>query len=317
MAATLLSERAGDGRPMDYPTRFMFLITRIRWSGLLFTLAILIPVPTLADERPLDVFVSILPQKYFVERVGAERVAVSVMVGPGRSPATYDPTPRQLSRLSEAELYFRIGVAFENVWMDRIRAANPHMQIIDSLRGIELRTVDSAARDESPAGNGGIKDPHVWTDPGRVKIMAANIRDALIESDPEHRADYERNYKSFAADLERLDSWIRDLFRELPSHNFMVFHPSWGYFADAYGLRQIPIESGGKEPGPKTLALLIDDARKAGVKVIFVQQQFSRRTAQTVAQAIGAEVVSVDPLAEDYLENMRRVARAFAGALEK
>jgi zinc transport system substrate-binding protein len=260
--------------------------------------------------------VSIQPEKYFVERIGGERTAVSVMVGPGRSPATYEPTPRQLAHLCQARLYFRIGVAFEDIWMNRIRAANAKMKIIEMERGIKLRDIDSVGEGKAGTAGGRTKDPHVWTDPRLVKIMAAHIRDALVETDPGHGAEYESRYKAFAADLDRLDQWIRELFRGLTSHGFMVFHPSWGYFADAYGLKQIPIESAGKEPGPRTLSTVIDQGRKAHVKVIFVQQQFSRRTAVTVAQAIGAKVVMVDPLAENYLENLRHVAQSFAQAMQ-
>ena len=285
------------------------------WLVLLLIFVVLRPISGLASDSPIEVFVSILPQKYFVERVGGDRVSVSVMVGPGRSPATYEPTPRQLSHLSKARLYFGIGVAFERIWMDRISAANPHMKIIDTQRGIKLRDIDSLGVGKTSAVSGGLKDPHVWTDPLLVKIMAAHIRDALIESDPENRAEYESNYTSFAADLGSLDQWIRDLFQGLSSRNFMVFHPSWGYFADAYGLKQIPIESAGKEPGARTLATLIEQGRKAQVKVIFVQQQFSRSAAETVAQAIGARVVTVDPLAENYLDNLRHVAQALVEAL--
>jgi zinc transport system substrate-binding protein len=290
-------------------------VTR-HWLSWILICVVLRPAPGLADDAPLQIVVSILPEKYFVERVGGEGVAVSVMVGPGRSPATYEPTPRQLAHLSQARLYFRIGVAFEDTWMSRIRAANPQMKVIDLERGIKLRDIDSVGARKAAAAGGRAKDPHVWTDPRLVKIMAAHIRDALIESNPGHRAEYESHYRAFAADLDRLDHWIRDLFQGLTSHSFMVFHPSWGYFADAYGLQQIPIESAGKEPGPKTLSTAIDQGRKAHVKVIFVQQQFSRSAAETVAQAIGATVVTVDPLAEDYLDNMRHVARAFVEALK-
>ena len=249
------------------------------WLSWIVICAVLRPIPAFADDAPMRIFVSILPEKYFVQRIGGERVAVSVMVGPGRSPATYEPTPRQLADLSQARLYFRIGVAFEDIWMNRIRAANPQMKIIEMERGITLRDIDPAGGGAAHTAEGRGKDPHVWIDPRLVRIMAAHIRDALIESDPGHGAEYERRYQVFASDLDRLDQWIRELFQGLSSRSFMVFHPSWGYFADAYGLKQIPIESAGKEPGPRTLARVIDEGRRAHVKVIFVQQQFSRRPA--------------------------------------
>ncbi|MDD3938003.1 zinc ABC transporter substrate-binding protein [Rhodoferax sp.] len=261
-------------------------------------------------SAPLPVFVSILPQKYFVERVGGEQVVVSVMVGPGQSPATYEPTPRQMTALSQAKLYFSIGVAFEDTWMKRIQAATPALRVVPMQRGIALLPLTG------PGGEAAGTDPHIWTSPLRVKIMAASIRDALIETDPAHRGDYELNYRAFIAELDALDRDVRALLMSAKGKSFLVFHPSWGYFANDYGLRQIPIEAEGKEPGAKALVRVIDLGKREGARVIFVQTQFSRRTAETVAAAIGARVVGVDPLAENYPQNLLRVAHEFAEALK-
>jgi zinc transport system substrate-binding protein len=269
-----------------------------------------------AGAQPIPVFVSILPEKYFVERVGGEHVSVSVMVEPGQSPATYEVTPRQMARLAAARLYFRIGVPFEDAWMARIMAANPAMTVLELQEGMVLRNVDRVDdwNDLHPAAVRAT-DPHVWTDPRRVELMAARIRDALIQQDPADRAAYEEGFRGFKADLRELDDYIRNRLRELQGTRFMVFHPSWGYFADAYGLRQIPVETGGKEPGPRTLQRVIELGRREGVSVIFVQEQFSTRTARAIARSLDAKVVTVDPLAEDYVNNLRQVADEFAEAL--
>jgi len=263
-----------------------------------------------AASAPLPVFVSILPQKYFVERVGGKQVVVSVMVGPGQSPATYEPMPRQMTALSRARLYFSIGVAFENTWMKRIQAANPALRVVPMQRGVELLPLTG------PGGEAAGADPHIWTSPLRVKIMAASIRDALIETDPAHHGDYESNCRAFIAELDALDRDVRALLMLAKGKSFLVFHPSWGYFANDYGLRQIPIEAEGKEPGAKAIVRVIDLGKREGARVIFVQTQFSRRTAETVAAAIGARVVAVDPLAENYPQNLLRVVHEFAEALK-
>jgi zinc transport system substrate-binding protein len=267
---------------------------------------------TTVFAAPLEVFVSIPPQKYFVEQVGGKHVTVSVIVEPGHSPATYEPTPRQITRLSRASLYFAIGVAFEDVWMSRIHNANPEIKIIALQKVVPLREVDQLG---SVLQEKGRKDPHIWTSPPLVQLIAARTRDALIAEDPTHRADYAANCKRFVADLEELDRYIHNRLRGMEGGSFMVFHPSWGYFADTYGLHQIPIESGGKEPGARALQQVIEVGRRKGVKVIFVQKQFSNRTAETVARALGARVAPVDPLAEEYLKNLRHVADIFAEAL--
>jgi len=264
-----------------------------------------------AADEPTGIAVSILPMKYFVERVGGERVRVMVVVGPGQSPATYEPTPRQIAELAQARAYFRIGVPFENAWMPRMAAVNASMCVVDLREDIRLRPLDSANN-----GRGTGNDPHVWTSPPLVKQMSARIRDTLADLMPQHAAEFAMNQKRFAADLEALDAEIRSTLADRKERRFLVFHPAWSYFADAYGLQEIPIEAGGKEPGPQTMARVIDYARREDIRVVFVQKQFSQNEAQAVAKAIGGEVVTLDPLAEDFLSNTRAAAAAFARALK-
>lgn len=273
----------------------------------------------------ISVYVSILPQKFFVERIGGQRVRVGVMVGPGQNPHMYDPTPRQMTELSEAQLYFRIGVAFENVWMDRLAAINPGMRIVDTREGIALRQIEAHLHDEGGEHaheqegyrehqhEDGYEDhemdPHIWMNPKLVIIQAETIAQALSEVDPDHADVYAENLMAFKKELDQLDQEIRQLLLDLPIRTFMVFHPSWGYFADEYGLTQIPIELQGKEPSAKELSEFAQLAKKENIRVIFVQSQFSVKSAQAVARAVGAEVVYLDPLAEDYLNNLRRTAQ--------
>ena len=296
-------------------------------AGLLCLLGLL-AAPAWGGAAPLPVFVSILPQKYFVERIGGDQVKVAVLVGPGRSPATYEPTPKQMAELSQARLYFSIGVPFEAVWMKRLAANNPRMKVIDSRRGIQLLPMASHHHhddEKHPAGDPhpahdhgmGLPDPHVWTSPARVRIMAESILEALIAAAPDHQAEFRANYQKFVADLDALEQEIRERLAKLTQRRFLVFHPSWGYFAHDFGLEQIAIESSGKEPGAKALAALIEQAKRDNIRVIFVQQQFSRTAAATVAAAIGGRVVAVDPLAENYFDNLRAVATAFVAAMEQ
>jgi len=237
------------------------------------------------------------------------------MVGPGHSPATYEPRPRQMAALAGARLYYRIGVPFESVWMARIRAANPRLEVLDARQGMPLRPVDQAPGDDHGHGPGPASgdDPHVWLSPELVKTMARRLRDRLIAIDPAHAADYRANTAAFVTDLERLQRRIRQRLAGVKRRSFMVFHPSWGYFADEFGLRQIPIESGGRAPGAATLARLTDLARREGIRVIFVQPQFGQAQARAVARAVGARLVTIDILSERFLEELERMAAAIAG----
>ncbi len=276
-----------------------------------FVLALLLflwalPVAPYAAPQ-LSVFVSVLPLKTIVERIGDGHVRVQAMVQPGQSPHSFEPTPRQVAELAKADLYVRTGMPFEDVWMGRFRAVNPRMRVLDARAGIRLRRHENEE-------HGHAMDPHVWTSPLLVKVIAHNIRDTLVELDPPHTRDYEANYAAFIAELSALDRQIHAILQGLPSRSFMVFHPAWGYFAETYGLTQIPVQREGKEPGAKALAALVDEARREGVKVIFVQPQLSSRAAEQLARAIHGRVETIDPLAPDYVENMLRVARLIAEA---
>ena len=258
-----------------------------------------------ASSEKLQVTVSILPQKYFVERIGGEYVDVNVMVLPGESPATYEPKPNQLKALSQAGAYFSIGVPFEDAWMDRIAAANPGMMIVDTTTGI----------DRMPMGSGEENlDPHIWLSPKLVKVQARTIYDALAQVDCAHEPEYQANLERFRADVDNLDTDIRNMLDGVPNRKLMVLHPSWSYFACEYGLEMIPIEVGGQEPSAAEMADLVTRARNEGITVVFAQPEFSIRDAETIAQEIGGKVLLISPLASDWLNNMRSVAKTFADA---
>ena len=295
--------------------------------GLCFALVLITafvkPAPVCSEPSgdpngELRVFVSILPQAYFVERIGGEKVHVSVMVGPGHSPATYEPMPKQMADLSLARLYFRIGVPFENVWMERISKANPDMKVIDTRRGVVLMSMKEHdhAGHRADRRDKGLKDPHIWLSLRLTKTVAQNICEGLVFEDPLNQSFYQDNLRAFCRDLDRLDVEIATIVQRATVRKFMVFHPAWGYFAHDYGLEEIPIEAEGKGPTAKGLAAVIEEAKQAGIKVIFVQKQFSERSAETVANAIGGRVIQIDPLARDYLNNMRKIAQIFAEVLE-
>ncbi|TVQ84987.1 MAG: ABC transporter substrate-binding protein [Chromatiaceae bacterium] len=293
-----------------------------------------------ATEPMLSVFVSVLPLQGLVEHVGGGRVAVQTLVQPGQSPHSYEPTPRQIAALAEADLFVRTGVGFEAAAMPRIQAANPTLPILDLRDGLPLRTLeahdhdadegsaherghghrhDHAAADsdgEMPdsAAAAEALDPHVWTSPPLVRRMAVAIRDRLTELDPAGAAVYAANQRRFDSALVGLDIELRTRLGPLRHRRFLVYHPAWGYFAEAYGLTQIPIEREGKAPAARRLADLIDQARANDIRVIFVQPQFDRRMAERVAREIGGQVVSADPLAADLFASLRHLADLFIAA---
>ena len=284
-------------------------------------LFVLLVLPALARAAdPLTVFVTVVPQETFVSRIGGEHVRVNALVRAGQDPHAYEPTARQIAALAEADLYVRVGVGFEDAWMSRLLVANPRMRVLDAQDGIEVRR-KAAGHDHGDPDHGhdhghdhGDVDPHVWTSPARVKIMGARIRDALADLAPEYAADFAANYDRFAADLDALDTEIRARLAGVENRRFMVYHPAWGYFAEDYDLDQVAIEREGKEPGARALTAMIEQARREGIRVIFVQPQLNPSSAEQVARSIGGQVAVIDPLSGDYFENLRRVADLVAGA---
>lgn len=295
-------------------------------------IALCCPAAVCSGDIPVKAFVSIVPQKYFVERVGGGLVDVQVLVQPGHSPATYEPTPRQMARLSQAVVYFRIGVPFENAFLPKISRTMTRLKIVDTRRGItrrEMRARHEHDSHDDDHGNGSDTtheddrhekyglDPHIWLDPVLVKQQARTIASALAEICPVGKAEFEKNCESFEDELDSLDHHLAEALSKIKGRMFMVFHPSWGYFADRYGLKQQAIEIEGKSPSARHLGNIIRQARNEEVKIIFVQPQFSRRTAAAIAGAIGGAVIPIDPLAADYIKNMEMVAKTIHEALRE
>lgn len=263
--------------------------------------------------EPLAVAVSILPQKYFVERIGGDAVRVTVMVPPGADPHSYEPRPRQMTELSASRLYLAIGVDFERAWLKRLRAANPGLEVVRTDDGVPKRAMAAPGAHRHGAGE---PDPHIWLSPALVKILSGNILRALAAADPGNRTAYEARCARFLEEVEALDAELKAVFADRQGTRFIVLHPAWGYFADAYGLEQTPIEIEGKEPKPAQLQNLIQKARSRGITAVFVQPQFSTKTAELVAREIGGQVIAADDLAENWPENLRVTARRLRSALK-
>jgi zinc transport system substrate-binding protein len=300
--------------------------------GFLLGLICLQAVFSRADGRyPLRVSVSILPQAYFVERIGGDRVLVNVLVLPGRSPATYAPKPDQISNLAKSDVYFRIGVPFENFLLPRLDSVAANLLVVDTRKGIQLRKMrighhdhdeeqtvhkqPGATQETAHTKDGEGDDPHIWLDPNLVKVQAATICDALIALDPDGTSAYRANLETFVADLEALHQKLRRVLEPFAGENLYVFHPSFGYLADAYRLRQVPIEIEGKSPKGKDLYQFIQMAKASKARIIFVQPQFDQQAAKKIAGTIQGAVIPLDPLAGNYMENMTYMVLKIAEAM--
>jgi zinc transport system substrate-binding protein len=266
--------------------------------------------------RPL-VFVSIPPQAGLLKAMVGEHIEVRTLVGEGQSPHSYEPTARQLTALGEADILFTIGVPFEQALLTKIAPLYPDLKIVESHEGIGLRSMPHNHDGVHCTHDHGEKDPHVWLTPLKALKIASNMRGTLKKLYSDHYwKHYHSNFEALNMQLNHLHEETAKKLLPFRGKRFYVFHPSFGYFSDAYGLEQIAVELNGKSPTPRQLAKLIEQAKADGVKVIFVQKQFPSSSAKVISDAIGGSVVQLDPLAEDSVANLRRIAESIAQTLE-
>lgn len=266
------------------------------------------------NNDKMIVAVSILPQAGFVEAIGGNKVNVVVMVPPGASPHTYEVTPDQMASLSRARVYTKVGsgVEFELAWMDKLIAVNKSMLVVDCSEGISFIETSEVSHEEKSTGENlheGL-DPHIWLSVKNVKIMSRNICDGLVRVDAQNRSYYEANLADYLDKLDALDAALAADLADVANRDFIVVHPSFGYFAYDYGLNQISLEQGGKEPEADYMVRLIKEAKEHSIKVVFVSPQYSTKSAAIIAQEIGGKVVIIDPLAKDFIGNMHAIETA-------
>ncbi len=270
---------------------------------------------SLLFAKPI-VIVSILPEKTFVEKIAKEMADITVMVEPGSSPHAYEPKSSQMVSISKADVYFSIGVEFENVWLGKFKSQNPALKFVnlsDAITKIEMGEHHHEGEHNTGEQNHSGLDPHTWTSPKNVAIMALSIYETLAKLDPKNEQFYKANLNDFLKEIEDTDRQIKEALKDMkPNSKFMVFHPSWGYFAHEYGLTQIAVEVDGKNPKPKEMITIINEAKEEKVKAIFTQPEFSDKSAQIIAKEVGVRVEIESPMAADWSPNLIKMAKAIA-----
>ena len=265
---------------------------------------------TAKEKKPI-IAVSIVPQETFVQAVGGELVDTVVLIPPGNNPENYAPSPQTLVKLSEATLYFSLGVPAEKA---NILPKIP--EINETLKVIDLAAIVGEIYPHRKFAPNSI-DPHIWLSPKRVVVMIETIAQELAQIDPENKAVYEENAQKYIEKLTTLDEDIKSLLADVPNKTFIIYHPSLGYFADDYGLVMIAIEEEGKEATIESIQNIIDVAKGKNIKVVFYQAEHDSKQAKTIAEELNGKTVLLDPLAPNYLENMYKIAETFADILSQ
>jgi zinc transport system substrate-binding protein len=266
--------------------------------------------PLSGAAEALSVFTGVEPVRHLAKAVGGDRVRVAVLVPPGQSPHTFEPSPRQLAALERADLYFAAGMPFEAAWVARLQRALPRLQVVHLLPG-------AAGHGHNHDLDHEHGDPHPWTDPLAAIVLADRIRQGLAQADPAGAEGYDDRFRALERRLTAAHGAMAAILEPHRGRAFVVYHPAWGALAERYGLRQLAVESAGKSPGARHLVEVITRARDEGACAVFVQPQVSRRAAEVVANAVGAHVVAMDPLAPGLIDNLRHVAAKLARQLER
>lgn len=265
------------------------------------------------DKEQKIVTVTVQPQKYFAEKIAGDRFSINCIVPPGSNPEAYDPSPSHLVHVGKSVAYFKIGhIGFELAWMDKLEQNNPTMKIFDNSEGIDLLT-GTHEHNEGDNHHHFDADPHTWSSPKNARIIAKNMYDAFVSLDPNGEKVYRENYENLLAEINRVDSIVTQRLTPVRGTMFAIYHPSLSYLAKDYHLHQLSLEYNGKEPSVFYLKKAVDVAKEKNVKVIFIQQEFDAKQAESFAQEIGAKVVPINPLSYNWSEELLHIADAIAG----
>jgi len=269
--------------------------------------------PTTITNKPV-ISVSILPQKYFTEKIAGDKFEINVLIPPGASPASYDPTPNQLIQLADSKIYFKIGyIEFEKNWIDKFISEYPELAIIDTSNGLDLMENENS---HSHHYHGWI-EPHIWMSPENVKNIALNIYQAIIKIDKKNISYYKSNYNEFISEIEALNKSITSMFEKINTKRFIIYHPALTYYAADFGLEQISIEIEGKNPSANYIKQIIDIAKKEQIKAVLVQKQFDITKAETIAKEIEGQVIPIDPLDYNWPNQLLEISLKLSQALNQ
>lgn len=265
-----------------------------------------------ASETKPYVIVSVAPHRFFVEKIAGDTVEVGLIVPAGASAHTYEPTPKQMMAYSQAQIWFRIGESFENKALRALQSHNPHLQVIDLRQGLDLIPASCSHCHGGGKCHADAMDLHFWLSPRLAQIQTDTITNALKRAYPQHASLYEENAMKFKEELQRLDQQITAILAPLTHRLIFVSHPAYGYFCRDYNLQQYSIEVEGKDPTPQQLNKILTLARNAQIRTIYIQPQYSNKGARLIAEQIGAQIISLDPYHEQYIQTLLEIANAFA-----
>jgi zinc transport system substrate-binding protein len=266
-------------------------------------LSILIILLAACQQKPKDdqamVSVSILPQKYFVDKIAGNLLHVNVLVPPGSSPHNYEILPSQMKDLAHSKAWLQVGLlSFEAALKEKLSSVNKYVAMVNCSEGI--LPIEGTKDEHDEGGNAHAHsetyDPHIWLAPAETKIIAQNTLKALKAAFPEHATTFEANYNRFSSKIDSLTLVIQQKLSGLNNRHILIFHPALAYYARQFNLEQTALEMDGKEPSPRHMKEIVDLAHAQNIHVIFIQKEFDAAFAQQLSREINGKVVVIDPL---------------------
>jgi zinc transport system substrate-binding protein len=279
-------------------------------------------------EKPV-VAVTIVPQIEMIRGIAGNRVEIVEMIPAGFSPANYAPSPAEMTAFNKSEIYFSIGVPADTQNILPRAEENNDLKVVKLFELVENKfpnrymnhshEEDTDDHEDDPQSNQDKqgRDPHIWLSPERSAYMVKIMRDHLIDLMPEYADEFRENTEEYLNKLTAVDQKNTELLSKYRGEEILVYHPSYGYFTEHYGLEMIAIEESGKDPGPRHIAEIIDKAREENIKTIFYQAEIDSNKTKAIAEEIDGDIVQLNPLAEDYLDNLSSLAETFAKVLEE
>lgn len=272
------------------------------------------------NNKPIStekiITVTIEPQRYFAERLVDSLFTINTMVPPGSSPESYDPTPQQMILLSKSKAYFQVGyLGFENVWIDKLKENNKDLLFFNNGKDIHYITSENHIHSDNnnhyDCSHTGA-DPHTWSSPKEALIIIKNMYEALIELDPENSPHYLSNYQKLKREIVAIDQTVTDYLAKSSQKGFIIYHPALSYFAQDYGLTQYTIENDGKEPTPEQIKNIIEIAKEKNINTIFIQEEFDKKNANTIAKETGSKLIVINPLSYSWEEEILHITKALS-----
>jgi ABC-type Zn uptake system ZnuABC Zn-binding protein ZnuA/ABC-type lipoprotein release transport system permease subunit len=296
-----------------YPVHFLGKKILEKKGAFIFIIPLFIASCTPSkDNSDLEIAVTIEPERYFAEKITGNSIKFFSVVPVGQGAETYDPTPQEMVRVSKSKAFLKIGqLGIEDIVIQSLQQNHPKIQIFDMSEGM-VKTDDSGHKHHDEAHGHTGTDPHIWTSMQGAKIISKNIYDALIRLDDKNKNAFESNYYKWMEEMETLEKNLHEQLDTVKCRCFVIYHPALSYFSKEFDFKQLSIEDGGKEPSPATLKRVIEEAKAANAKVVFVQKEFNTKYAEQIANEIDAGIVEIDLLDYQWEKQIKKISKALA-----